>query len=170
MDLTGRLVYHRHIDKLSAFSIMVDDKLKPEYAAFLVQQPDPFIAAQMLIPTNIGVAAWVAGNWATDPEVLAERDRIKKEIGETLLPDKTQLAELVWEIATQKYAMTEDRIKAAKLYAEIRGFITKAAPVAINNNMSSKVIYQKDHGTDEQWESEAEKQQRELLSVATTRH
>lgn len=149
---------------------MVDDKQKPLYAAFLAQQPDPFLAAQMLVPTNIGVAAWVAGNWSTDPEVLAERDRVKKEIGESLLPDKTQLAELVWGIATQKYAMTEDRIKAAKLYAEIRGFISKAAPVEINANVNTKVIYQKDHGSDDEWESEAEKQQRELLSVATSRH
>lgn len=168
MDLMKRLVYHRNIDKLSAFSIMVDDNLKPQYAAFLAQNPAPFEAALMLIPDNHGMAAWVAVNWANDPEVLAERDRVRKEIGESLLPDKTDLCTLVWDLANK--GCFDDRIKAAKLYGELRGYVEKAAPAIVNNTFSPKVIQVTNHGTDAQWESAAEKQQRELLSVASTRH
>lgn len=176
MDVTKRLVYHRHIDKLSAFSIMdtgfkppaIDDKLKPQYAAFLAHQPDPFSAAQMLLPDQIGLASWVAQNWFHDPEVLEERDRIKKKIGESLLPDKTELLEKVWKMVETGFV--EDKLKAAKLYAEIRGFITKEAPAVINNNITNKVIYQKDHGTDDEWEKAAEAQQARSLNVATSRH
>lgn len=163
-----RLVYHRNIDKLSAFSIMVDNDLKPQYAAFLAQNPVPFEAALMLIPDNHGMAAWVAVNWANDPEVLAERDRVRKEIGESLLPGKTELCEHVWGMVTK--GMFEDRLKAAKLYAELRGYIEKAAPAVVNNTFSPKVIQVTNHGTNDQWEDAAEKQQRELLSVASTRH
>lgn len=152
---------------------MVSDELKREYAARLVEEPDVFKAALIMFPDqeNIHKALWIAGNWPYQPDVLAMVAEIKAEINKWVKPTKDDLLERVWHLTG--VGMLDDRLKAAKLYAELENFIPKPVPVVVNNNttlIQPKAIKYKDHGTDEEWEIAAEAQQRELLNVATSRH
>lgn len=139
---------------------------KKQYAEILTRIPEPFAAALELYPDDTKIAAWIARNWPHDPEVIAA----KKEIRNTEdLPNKTDLARAIWD-KMQGPIMPDDFGKLAKIYAEVNGYIEKPGPGVIAQIIIPKVIEVPNHGTNEEWEAKAEKQQKDLLNVSRSKH
>lgn len=152
---------------------------KAAYAALLLKDPDPFRAALTLFPDNTNRALWVANHWPKDEEVKTLISKVKENNDEMdFLPGKADLARDIWDRMKGKRPDgstippdSESYTKLAKLYAEVRGFIEKpAAPIVNNNVIVPRAIEVPTHGTTEEWELAAEKQQRELLNVSRSRH
>lgn len=139
-----------------------ESKYKAAFAALLLENPtNPFQAANGVFPDDTRRALWIATHWLNDPEVRKEVDRLRNKGADLdALPSKADLARAAWELT--QVGLFEDRIKAMKLYADIRNFIEKpnnAVNVNVNQN---RVMIVKDHGSNEQWESELLKQQHDL--------
>jgi hypothetical protein len=152
---------------------------KVAYAGLLLKERDPFKAALSLFPNNTNRALWVANHWPVDPEVKEAQAKLTAEGGEMgFLPDKAELARDIWErMQGTKTAdgrtispTADEYSKLAKLYADVRGFIEKP-----QNNQNVTVVIPKaievpTHGTNEEWEQAAAKQQQDLLNVSRSRH
>ena len=144
-------------------------------ARALAKNPgDPFPVLLELGMTT-GDALWMLANYKTDPEVIDERERIlteRPELQLESLPTKVDAAALAWDMAFR--GPLEDRLKALRLYADIRGYIEKPAATNVNTTVVNRVMKYKDHGNDEDWEAKARKQQAELIKDAsgpvTTKH
>ena len=132
---------------------------------------DPYKIAFDMFPSNNNRAIWVAAHWPNDPEVLAIKQTIRDndKTGESFLPTETDFKMAVWDRMKRSFD-DSDFAKLAKLYAESNGFIKKESNVTVNTQIMPKVIVIKDHGNLDQWESAAQKQQKELLNVSDTRH
>lgn len=153
---------------------------KAAFAALLLKTPnEPFKAALALFPDNTSRALWVANHWVADPEVLAAQKNLKDTLGEFAgLADKSELARSIWERmqGTQTAdgrtipPTADDFAKLAKLYAEVRGFIEKPQTGPAVQVIVPRAIEVPTHGTAEEWEAAAAKQQRELLDVSRSRH
>lgn len=146
-----------------------ETKLKAAFAALLLRTPaEPFVAGLALFPNETARALWVATHWMNDDIVKAEMKRLRNA-GADLddLPNEADLLRTVWEM-TQR-GMLDDRVKAAKLYADIRGYISKGPAVAVNVS-NNRVMVIRDQGTNEEWEAKVAKQQANLLDAAATRH
>ena len=149
------------------------DKRKLAYAALLLKARTPdeqFAAAREIEPNEIGIALWIAHHWPHDEAVKAEMARLKKTGADgDDLPTAADLARTVWSLT--QVGLFDDRIKAAKLYAEIRGLIKKpeaAVNVNVNNN---RVMVIREKGTDAEWEDGVGKQQAALIQAANaTKH
>lgn len=122
---------------------------KPQKLAFAAQwlrmPENPFKAAlQITGQLNAGMALKIAAEWINDPIVLAERDRLLAEKGEShFLPDKFETARkalTVFETAP----FTDDRLKALKLYVDIMGFIPKDESGNNNGKMPVMVLSETD--------------------------
>lgn len=147
---------------------MVADDKKPEYAAYLAQNPHTekgaFDAACMLFPQATGLALWVAHNWRHDPVVIAERDRIEAEAKANVpVRSKAEVLAAVWENSERAWE-PKDRIAALKLYADLCEYTPKTGPQVVVNNRPSNVMVVKDHGEDGDWEAKLAKQQNELTT------
>ena len=160
-------------------TIVTETEEKAAYAALLLKDPDPFRSALALFPNNTNRALWVANHWPQDAEVVGLLAKIRENNDEmSFLPGKPDLARDIWDRMQGKRPdgsivppTTEDYAKLAKLYAEVRGFIEKPAAAVVNNNVVvPRAIEVPTHGTDEDWEAAAEKQQQELLNVSRSRH
>lgn len=153
---------------------------KAAFAALLLKTPtEPFKAALALFPDNTSRALWVANHWVNDPEVLAAQKRNKEEFGEFAgLADKVDLARDIWQRmqgtttpdGRQIIPSPDDYAKLAKLYAEVRGFIEKPQTGPAVQVVFPRAIEVPTHGSNEDWEAAAAKQQRELLDVSRSRH
>lgn len=142
--------------------------LKTQFAELSLREPDPFKVALVVFPNDTGRALRVANEWPNDPEVKTLRQAFvdSEEDGETaFLPTKAEAARLAWNIARDTERMTEDRLKALKLYADIRGFIEKPQ-VAVNNTVNNvqRVLVVKDYGTDDDWRTALRAQQKRLIN------
>lgn len=139
------------------------------YAAFLVRaKGDYHKAGELLYPDSDYLAMRCAVEWQFDDTVKAEYERLLKE-GEDL-PNKVDLQRNLW--AKMDGMQGDDYLKAAKLYAEISGFIEKPAPVQVNNK-NTVVIPKMIHAPNfspEEWQAQAAQQQKESLQNADTRH
>lgn len=151
---------------------------KAAFAAMLLRESDPFKVALELYPDNTNRALRVANEWPKDPEVLEIQRKLMGDSDNlSFLPSKAELARDIWERmkgtpvnGVNIPTTAEEYTKLAKLYAEVRGFIEKPQN---NQNVTvvvPKVIEMPTHGTDEDWEAAAAKQQRELLDVSRSRH
>lgn len=152
---------------------MAPNELKQPYGLILAREPDPFKAALELFPNDMGIALWVNEHWRTDPEVLAHRDKERARIEDEESAKKHDLKREVWAMATNPNVEPKDRAVYMKLYAELIGAIEKpqTAQVINNNNvMVPRVIAMPTFNSDEEWEKAAQKQQQDLLNVATSRH
>jgi len=144
--------------------------LKEKFAELSLREPDAFKVALVLYPNDTGRALRVANEWPNDPQVKEIRQSLvdAEEDGETaFLPTKADASRLAWNIARDADKFTEDRLKALKLYAEIRGFIEKPAVNVnnnIQNNVSMRVLVVKDHGTNDEWETKLRSQQKKLIN------
>lgn len=150
---------------------MTELEEKEKFAIAFLDFKDPFKAALFVcegMPTQ--KALKMATEWQNDLEVKGFIKAIKdKEESIENLPSKKELAESIWN-KMQSCRHPDDFQKLAKLYAEVRGFIEKPdnkPVVTINQN---RVMVIKDLGTEEDWQAKAEKQQRDLLNVSTSKH
>lgn len=144
---------------------------KEKFAQALLDCNEPFKAALYIcngMPTQHALK--IATDWPNDPEVKGFIKAIKdKEESIDTLPNKKDLAQAIWD-KMEACRFPEDYAKLAKLYAEVRGFIEKPdnkPVVTINQN---RVMVVKDLGGEEDWQAKAEKQQRDLLNVSTSKH
>jgi len=153
---------------------------KAAFAALLLKEPDPFKAALQLYPENTARALRIATEFPKDAEFKAILAHMESQIDPMdCLPTKADLARVVWNKMTGKaengnaiYVSVDDFAKLGKLYAEIRGFIEKPGPVINNNNnvIVPRAIEVPNHGTNEEWEQAAQRQQEESLNVSRSRH
>ena len=148
-----------------------EQEQKRQFAIELLKQPtEPFKAAIIVFGDNTGRALEVSARWPHDPEVQTFMQQAVEDMGDMhFLPSKAELARHAFEIGRDPKVHVEDRLKAMRLYADIRGFIDKQGTV-INNNVltSNKVMLVADHGSNEAWEQAALQQQQKLLDEATT--
>jgi len=150
---------------------MTELEEKEKFALAFLDFKDPFKAALFVcegMPTQ--KALKMATEWPNDLEVKGFIKAIKdKEESIENLPNKKDLAQAIWD-KMESCRFPEDYAKLAKLYAEVRGFIEKPdnkPVVTINQN---RVMVVKDLGNAEDWQAKAEKQQRDLLNVSTSKH
>lgn len=146
---------------------------KAAFAALLLREADSFKAALALHPHNTNRALRIAQEWKNDPEVLTAVETLRAEgasrYSKSQLRD--ELTAKMLTIVDNEKEETEDRIKAATFIANLHALIEKPATIVNNNTLiQPKVIEVPSFGTVEEWESAAEKQQRELLSVSRSRH
>jgi hypothetical protein len=153
---------------------MSDDDLKRAFAAALLKnEPDAegrFKAALTVTP-DTGQALYMANRWPSDPVVIDEIAALTKDGDDDLSFIGTK-AEFAREVLTAGRASYDGdtKHKFFKLYAEMRGFISKPdtnVNVQVNQN---RVMIVKDMGTDAEWEAKAATQQRALINAATSRH
>lgn len=159
---------------------MTEDEEKAAFAIGLLKQPnEPFKVALSIFPDNTNRALWVAHHWPNDPAVKAEQKRVADDDNAgDFLPSKGDLARAIWqkmEGSTNSEGrvivpIMEDYVKLAKLYAEVRGFIEKPGTGPAVNVIIPRAIEVPTHGTNDEWEAAAERQQRELLNVSRSRH
>lgn len=152
---------------------MIDDEEnKTAFAVEFLKSPDDaFKAALQVFPHDTGQALRAAHTWPKDPFVVAETERLSGELGDdAFLPGKAELCRNIWARMQKDFVSSEDFVKLAKLYAEVRSFIEKPNTNVNVAVVTNKVMVVKDLGTNDEWEMKAERQQRELLNVSTSRH
>lgn len=142
---------------------------KEQFAELSLRESDPFKVALVIYPNDTGRALRIANEWPNDPQVKAIRQSFveAEEDGETaFLPSKADACRLAWNIARDAEKFTEDRLKALRLYGEMRGFIEKPAAVQVNNqtNVAMRVLVVKDYGTNDDWETALRQQQKKLIN------
>jgi hypothetical protein len=145
------------------------DKLKLEYAANLLRFPDdPFKAAFCTTPDN-GLALQIGRDWPRDAFVQAQMDKLMSSTdASNFLPTKESQARDIYAIASDVKTPIEDRLKAHRLYAEVRGFIEKPSQSGGGINILTQgVMIVKDQGSDQDWAQKAKEQQRTLIGHAT---
>lgn len=143
---------------------------KERFAELSLREPDAFKVALVIYPDDTGRALRVANEWPNDPQVKTIRESLieAEEDGETaFLPTKADACRLAWNIARDADKYTEDRLKALRLYGEMRGFIEKPTAVTVNNNtqnVSMRVLVVKDYGSNDDWEKALRQQQKKLIN------
>ena len=128
-----------------------DEALKKQFGVEWAKCDKPFDAACRVFETDTSAASWIASKWLTDPVVLASKDVYLKQVkAETLLLDKDAFAAKLMELSEQsvngRYILTgKERIEALKLYADVRGFLSKDNNTFnnFNNNEGLKVVFVK---------------------------
>lgn len=134
----------------------------------LINPEESFKAALVVFGDDTAKALQVSSAWPNDPEVKQYIEELKEELGEEyFLPSKADSAMIAYNIANDQKVPAEDRLKALRLYADIRGFIEKQG-TTVNNNIltSNKVMVVKDHGSDDEWENKIAQQQAQLIESA----
>lgn len=150
---------------------MLSDDQKREFALrYLEYRRDAAKAAARLFPHDIASRMWALTELPFDPFVVQECERLLAEHGyERFLPDKFEVASMLYNTAEQAKS-PDDKVKAAKAYAEIMGFIDKSGAVNVDARTlvdNRSVIVVRDFGTDDDWERKAVEQQRRLIDDAT---
>lgn len=146
--------------------------LKDLFALALLRQPDnPFQAAVKIFGTDTARALDISHRWPNDQYVLSKQAELLAEFGEeAFLPNKHDLARKLYELA-DTLTDGKEKIAALRLYADVRGYIEKQTAIAnVTNNtvVQNRVMVMKDHGTDDEWEAKAAKQQGLLIEHART--
>lgn len=146
---------------------------KRAFAEILCKYPnEPFKASLELFPDNTNRAVWVAQHWANDRIVHEHMQRMKATYGEFYgLPDRAELLRCLFDKMKNTYDANE-YARLAKLYAEIRGYITKPgnAPQSGASAPVHRAIEVPTYGTDASWEQAAATQQRHLRDVSRSRY
>lgn len=147
---------------------MSDDDAKAAFAAFLFANPlDKFGAARRVFANDdeIGKAAEIAAKWPNDEFVIAELARLRElNDSEAALPSKADLARMAWDMGSNKAAEYEDRIKALKLYADIRGFIEKPDNTPKDIGALPSVMVVREYASEADWEAKMQQQQDDLTN------
>lgn len=142
---------------------------KKRFAIELLKDPnDPFKAALRVFGQDTGMALRASSTWPTDVDVIKFTEEAVGELGDLhFLPSKADLAREAWTLATSANVPVDDRLKAMRLYGDVRGFIEKQGTI-INNNVltNNKVMLVKDHGSTDNWEERLIEQQAKLIDDA----
>lgn len=119
-----------------------EEKLK--FARALAQHGEPFRAARSVFTGYLqgGLCGHIADVWPVDPIVTAELARLNAAKGEfSDLPDRSETAKLIMELARDPHTERELRLRAIKLYCDVRGFVEKAPTAVVNNNNTQQVAH-----------------------------
>lgn len=145
-----------------AIPLPVDAEQKTAFAAALLRSPDdPFKAATQVFG-DFQNQIQAATKWILDPFVKGEQLRLLTEKGEkAFLPSKEDQLKDIYMLAT-KSIDEEIRLKAHRLYAEIAGNIEKPGTANVTVAVQNVMVV-KDHGSDDEWEQKAIKQQKILI-------
>lgn len=142
---------------------------KKKFALEYLKNPnEPFKAGVAVFGDDTSKALVASTRWVKDPDVLAYMEEAKEEMGDMhFLPTKADLARIAWDLGNDTNRHVDDRLKALRLYADVRGFIEKQGTI-INNNVltNNKVMLIKDHGTPDAWEQKLAEQQAKLIEDA----
>lgn len=139
--------------------------LMTEFAAQLLRHNDDAGKAAFAMTPDVGLALQWAKLWPKDAFVLAEKERLLgTSLATDFLPTKEQQAKAVYILAEAPLTPVEDRLKAHRLYAELRGFIEKPNAGSVNI-LSQGVMIVKEAGSDSEWAERARLQQRALTHV-----
>lgn len=139
--------------------------LKVRFAEALLRDPlNSFRAACVVCGNDTVRALKISSEWVYDLCVLQEQARLIEENGpDEYLPTKAEVCRRIYAVG-ENATSGDEKLKAYKLYAEIRSFIAKPeggnVNVQVNNN---RVMVMRDFGTDEQWETKAIAQQTKLI-------
>lgn len=143
---------------------------KTAFAALLYRQPGvkPFEAALSLFP-DTGIALRVSQEWPIDAFVLSEVARFAGEDSaqENYTPGKEDLCKEIWSwvAGTERHKLTfDERIKAAKLYAELNEMIKKPEPIKQETNFMQFAVAEIPVWSNEQsWEAALVANQHQLM-------
>jgi hypothetical protein len=148
--------------------VSVTKEQKTEFARFWLALGNPFQAALQVCgdPSNTGLALQLQQDLVNDEFVKSEKVRLLNgKDAVDLLPSKEKQAKDIYDLATNQNIAVEDRLKAHRLYAELRSFIEKPAQGGNTTNILNKgVMIVKDHGTEDEWESKVMRQQASLTA------
>jgi hypothetical protein len=148
---------------------MADDEhaLKERFVREWLLCNDPFKAALSVIPNDTGKALRISTEWPQDEYVLELRSEIiASEGSDAFLPSKDELAREIY-LDAKTMRVPEDRLKGFRLYAEIRGFISKPGgnSTTVNNFTDNRsVMVVKDHGSNDDWERKLAANQKKLIA------
>jgi hypothetical protein len=153
-----------------AVDYVFTDEDKRAFAAALLRTPnDPMAAAVAVFGSDnagTGKRLYAAAWLVQSPEIIALQQSLLSNGGvKKFLNSKEDLARRVWEWTEKGYSI-EDRIKAAKLYAEIMDFLPKPG-TAINVTANVRAVMEvPTSASSEQWERELAAQQERLAADA----
>jgi hypothetical protein len=89
---------------------------------------NPLQAANNAFPNENEKALWASRNWLNEPIVIAAKDAFLNVVNsKPALLDKDGVCAELLEISRTGFGEIKDRVAALKLYAEIQGFVGKAA-------------------------------------------
>lgn len=144
-------------------------RLKSQFALALLKTPNDAYAAARTVEAHPGKASWIANNWQYDAEVLEVQSSAQLTLGPAaVLPSQDEFAVILLKDA-QAITDAETRLKYYKLFADVRGYITKEGSNVTNNNLTvNKVMAYPMVGTVDAWEATAMRQQEQLLAHAQT--
>ena len=149
-------------------------ELKKRFAVELLKQPDkPFKVAQEIFGDDTGKALFISTKWPSDPDVKRFQFQAVEEVGDmAFLPTKADLAREAWRIATSSAIPVDDRLKAMRLYGDVRGFIDKGSAIINNTNVlnNNKVMLVKTYNSAQEWEHTLAAQQAKLIHDADVVH
>ena len=146
---------------------MTEIDLKKLFARYWLKTNNPGKAAAKIFGEDTVTYIQVAATWISDPLVLSEKQRIMEdEPEENYMPSRYDTCMLAWDVANNGKAYLEDRYKFLKLYADMRGFISKGNQLNVNvdnstNNANRVMIIEKPSNGN--WELKAREQQKQLI-------
>ena len=151
---------------------MTESEEKAAFAqAMLSANMNPLEAGQLVHPANFNRAAQIASMWHNDAEVKAMIATLKKaEIAESGVSEDERYVEEKLKEIIENARFPDDRIKALDKLMELKGLAKKPQTGPAVQVVIPRAIEVPTHGTDEEWEAAAAKQQRELLNVSRSRH
>ena len=156
-----------------------EEQYKLDYAGYLMREPDALAAAILLFPHDMRMALKASKEWPQDEVVLAQKAKLLKASGRDPesggLPSKEAVALDIWQKmqgkGVQEAPTIDEYVKLAKLYADVQGFIEKPKEASQMNNVFviPRAIEVPVYSSDEEWEQEAARQQRDLLASSRSR-
>lgn len=150
---------------------MDETELKKAFALAWLKEPsaDPFKAATSIVGSgDPGRLLVMSNNWVVDPIVLDEKAALLAKHGPRFfIPSKEELAREVYELAKAS-RVTEDRLKAYRLFGDIMGYIEKPTTnIQTNVAVVNRVMVVNEQGSDADWEKKLMQQQDKLAHAAT---
>lgn len=151
---------------------MTEQEEKVKFAeAMISANMNPLEAGQLVHPANFNRAAQIASMWHNDAEVKSLIAQIKKAAqAETGVSEDEKYVEEKLKHIIENCPHADDRIKALDKLMELKGLSKKPQTGPAVQVVIPRAIEVPTHGTDEEWEAAAAKQQRELLNVSRSRH
>ena len=151
---------------------MTEQEEKLKFAeAMISANMNPLEAGQLVHPANFNRAAQIASMWHNDAEVKSLIAQIKKakQIETGVTEDEKYVEEKLKQII-ENCPHADDKIKALDKLMELKGLSKKPQNGPAVQVVIPRAIEVPTHGSDEEWEAAAAKQQRELLNVSRSRH
>ena len=151
---------------------MTEQEEKLKFAeAMISANMNPLEAGQLVHPADFNRAAQIASMWHNDAEVKSLIAQIKKAAqAETGVSEDEKYVEEKLKHIIENCPHADDRIKALDKLMELKGLSKKPQTGPAVQVVIPRAIEVPTHGTDEEWEAAAAKQQRELLNVSRSRH